>query len=192
MCQKVLVLTLTAGVGLLGCLGPRATPSPTGIEAIMDAVASACDGQAVVGAGLLDPSGSARNHLVMIDRSGQEAWTPSVGPLRHEWWPGTLADTELVACRGQRTQAVIEVCHYQALGSDITRMSLTENIAVFEAGSGRSVADFSVSGQPRECRQFEQADLTEIWGFPEWSDIQAHLVGLVERGTFEDPDPTEL
>ncbi len=161
---------------------PDGPPDP-GLTA---ALAPACAGRAVEGAGTVDTSGATVNHLVVLDTSGRRNdWT---GQTPLGWQPATLADVELVACSSPtETAAVLEVCQYEG-GSDISRYSATRTVSVFEAGTGRRLATFSSTDIPRECDQTERADLTELRGSVSWATVQSHLTGIVEHGVFQDPD----
>ncbi|MEP7378549.1 MAG: hypothetical protein ABI725_03205 [Chloroflexota bacterium] len=174
-------------VVLAGCEAqPPQPPQPTLDLGVALALAPACSGQAVSGAGAVDSSGTVANHLVLLNSDGTTSdkgwWLPN------EWAPRTLADAELVACwQTEPARTVLEVCPY--IGSDITRYALSRDMTVFAALSGATVADFTITAQPRSCSPTENADLTELEGFIEPALVVAHLATLIDRGRFVDPDP---
>src|SRR5450759_3075162 len=91
---KSLGTFVAAAVLLAGCVST--TPEPTIDTTTIAAMAPACSKQPVAGAASLITDGSARNHVVMLDRAGAPfewtEWTPE------DWRPTSIADTELVAC----------------------------------------------------------------------------------------------
>jgi len=181
---RVLVGLLFAfSVALAGC--DSEPPAPTIDPGIVAALAPACAGQAVPGAGYVATSGSPANHLVLLDSAGHpfdmSGWLPS------GWQPASLADAELVACAAATpVRTVLEVCPY--IGSDVTRYEVMQPYEVVEAGSGRTVAFFQIVADPRECHSTENASLTELEGVIDADLVTAHLVGFVEHGRFIDPD----
>lgn len=171
---------------LAGC--DSEPPEPTPDPSIAIALAAACSGDAVSGAAAINTSGTVANHLVLLNSDGtpsdEARWLPK------EWAPYSLSDAELVACwQTEESRAVVQVCPYT--GSDITRYSVSRGLAVFAAESGSTVAAFTITAQPRSCHQTENADLTEIEGSIDTDIVAAHLVTLVERGRFVDPDPED-
>lgn len=171
-------------VALAGC--ESQPPQPTLDPSVAVALAPACAGHAVSGAGTLNTSGTAPNHLVLLNADGTTSdkgwWLPN------EWAPRTLADAELVACwQTEPERTVLEVCPY--IGSDITRYAMSRDVTVLAALSASTVADFTITAQPRSCSPTENADLTELEGFIEPALVVAHLATLVDRGRFVDPDP---
>lgn len=173
-------------LALAGC--ESKPPEPTPDPSIAVALAAACSGDAVSGAGAVNTSGTVANHLVLLNADGtvndEGRWLPE------EWAPYSLSDAELVACwQTEESRAVVQVCPYT--GSDITRYSVSRDLAVFAAQSGSTVADFTITAQPRSCHQTEDADLTELEGSIDTDIIAAHLVTLVQRGSFVDPDPDD-
>ncbi len=178
----VICLLFGLSVGLTGC-GSNA--APTVDPGIVAALAPACSGQAVPGAGYVATSGSPPNHLVLLDSTGHpfdmSGWLPS------DWQPSSLSDTELVACAAAApVRTVLEVCTYT--GSDITRYEVMQPYEVVEAASGRNVAFFQIVADPRECHASEEATLTELVGVIDTNLVTAHLVGFIEHGRFIDPD----
>jgi hypothetical protein len=177
---------LAAAFIALGLIGAcESAGQPTFDPQMIAAVAPACSGQPVSGAGSVVTTGAVRNHMVLLDTSGQPfEWTDWIPA---EWRPASTADTELVACvNAEPVRRVIEVCPYY--GSDITRYEVTRTFAVIEPFSGRSVANFSIVTQPRSCERQEDASLTELVGTIDSDMVTAHLTSLVERGVFVDPD----
>lgn len=171
-------------VALAGC--DSEPPEPTPDPAIATALAAACSGDAVSDAAAINTSGTVANHLVLLNSDGTPSdegrWLPEA------WVPYALSDAELVACwQTDEVRAVVEVCPYT--GTDITRYAVARDLAVFAAESGSTVADFTITAQPRSCRPTENADLTVIEGYIDTDIVVAHLVTLVERGRFVDPDP---
>lgn len=183
--MRVLVGVLFGlSVVLAGC--DSEPPEPTPDPAIATALAAACAGDAVSGAAPVNTSGTVANHLVLLNSDGttsdEARWLPDA------WAPYSLSDAELVACwQSEESRAVVEVCPYT--GTDITRYAVSRDLAVFAAVSGSTVADFTVTAQPRSCRPTENADITELEGSIDTDIVVAHLVTLVERGRFIDPDP---
>jgi len=173
-------------VALAGC--DSEPPEPTPDPSIAVALAAACSGDAVSGAAAVNTSGTVANHLVLLNSDGtvsdEGRWLPD------EWAPYSLSDAELVACwQSDESRAVVQVCPYT--GSDITRYSVSRDLAVFAAKNGSTVADFTITAQPRSCHQTEDADLTELEGSIDTDIVAAHLVTLVQRGRFVDPDPDD-
>lgn len=183
--MRVLIgVLLGVSVALAGCDSepPEPTPDPT----IAIALAAACSGDAVSGAAAINTSGAVANHLVLLNSDGTPSdegrWLPEA------WVPYSLSNAELVACwQTEESRAVVQVCPYT--GTDITRYSVSRDLEVFAAESGSTVADFTITAQPRSCRPTENADVTELEGFIDTDIVVAHLVTLVERGGFVDPDP---
>jgi len=180
--RHVGLLGLVASIVLVGaCVGT--TAEPTLDASIVAAVAPACAGQAVAGAGALITDGHALNHVVVLDATGQpfewSDWTPQ------EWWPSSTADAELVACVGQRADVQIEVCPYY--GSDITRYAAIWPVSAVEPSTGKSVAKFDITANPRTCQRQEDASLTSLRGSVYEEDVQSYLAGLVEHGAFVRP-----
>lgn len=180
----VILLVFGLAVALAGCDSEPAEPTPDPSIAI--ALAAACSGDAVTGTAAVHTSGNVANHLVLLNSDGSPSddgrWLPDA------WAPYSLSDAELVACwQTERMRSVVQVCPFT--GSDITRYAVSRDLAVFAAESGDTVVDFTITAQPRSCHQTEDADLTELEGFIDTDILVAHLVTLVERGSFVDPDP---
>ncbi len=165
-----------------GCGG--GPDEPTLDPSLLSALAPACAGQLVAGAGSVSTSSGSPNHMIMLDAAGEPfdwtEWVPT------EWRPTSLSDTELVTCVTPEGRAVIEVCPYN--GSDVTRYSVSRAFTVFEPSSGERVAHFSIVAEPRNCAPTENASLTELEGTIDQSMVTAHLASLVEHGVFVDPD----
>ena len=185
----VIWLAFGLSVALAGCeslsITPTAHPDPTVDPAVVSALAPACDGQAVSGAGVTDTSGTVANHLVLLSDTGApfelSDWLPDT------WAPTSIADAELVACVPVEPQRnVIQVCPYT--GADITRYEVSRDFKVVEAATGSTIAEFTITARPRICHSTESASVTELEGVIEAEVVVAHLAGLVERGSFIDPD----
>jgi hypothetical protein len=186
--QKTVVGLLTvvlAGAALV--VAVQATvPSQRPSAQLTAALASACRGGAVAGAGALDTSGSHMNHLVVLDADGNEqAWT-GYPPIA--WRPLSLSDTELVACISDETRTEIQVCDY-VNGPDIHRYRVTRTVRIVEAATGRTVVEFTVSDEPRSCHATEQQDVTELSGELTWEMVAEHCAALVETGVYRPPTP---
>lgn len=154
--------------------------------AVTAAVAPACAGQAVAAAGGLETSSARINHLVALDQSGAEfGWTgkPSV-----EWRPPTVDDTELVACiDAEDTFTQIEYCEYN--GPPTRRYSARREIRVMVAQTGAQLARFAIIDEPGDCPYTKVGnDKDEMRGSVTWESVEAHLVSLVAKGVFIDPD----
>lgn len=179
------VVAVLIGAGLVGYAW---TAGRGEYPLVAAALGPACQGQSVAGAGTLATSGVAANHIAVLDESGHEwLWTYATPA---EWRPPDVADAELVACipKEDATEA-IEVCPYRN-GPDVTRYRTTRAISVVEARTGREVATFSITLQPRACHQTEDLNLRELKGDSiGWSMVQEHLSSLVDHGSFVDPDP---
>jgi hypothetical protein len=179
----VTCLVFGLSVGLVGC--DSQPPAPTIDPGIVAALAPACSGNAVPGAGYVATSGSPLNHLVLLDSTGHpfdmSRWLPV------EWQPTSLSDAEIVACAAAApVRSVLEVCPYT--GSDITRYEVMQPYEVVEAGSGRNLAFFQIVADPRECGATEEASLTELEGVIDAEMVTSHLIGFIEHGRFIDPD----
>jgi hypothetical protein len=146
---------------------------------ILSALAPACDGQPVDGAGTVRTSGEA-NHLVILNDSGRPFemtdWAPE------EWLPASLADARLVVCVGEPVVETIEVCSYTV--SNITRKSETRAFTVIEPATGQTVASFSITAKPRSCQSTERADLTQLSGTIDADMVTARLTSLVQDGVY--------
>lgn len=176
-------LLVGLSIALAGC--ESEPPAPTLDPGIIAALAPACSGIPVAGSGSMVTSGGPINHLVLLDASGQPLdmthWLPD------SWQPASLADAELVACVPiEPTRTVLQVCPYY--GSDITRYAVTRDFKVVEASSGRTVAAFAITAEPRICHSTEIDGVTELEGTIVPDVVIAHLAGLVEHGRFIDPD----
>ena len=150
--------------------------------ALTAALAPACARQAVPGAAAVSTSG---NHLVVLDVTGKEHGWTGFPPLT--WRPPDLGDAELVACVGPETPAVLQVCPYSN-GPSITRYEAKRAVTVVEAASGKIVATFTVTEEPRSCGATEKKDVTELRATVGWPNVEQHLAAHVERGVFVDPD----
>ncbi len=146
------------------------------------ALAPACSGVAVAGAGAVAAPGTAANHLVVLSSDGTEhAWT---GYPPMAWRPLTLDDAEFVACISpETTYTQIQVCSYSN-GPAITRYSANRDVKVVEAATGRTIASFTLSDNPRACGQTEKRDLTELRGDVGWADFQERATTIVETGSY--------
>ena len=143
------------------------------------ALAPACRGQGVTGAGAISTDGST-NHLVVLDANGNEGdWT---GHPAIELRPQSLADAELVVCvEPETTRTQLEVCEYTN-GPPITRYAVSRNVDVNAASSGELVMAFVATAEPRACRQTESKELTELVGVLDWSVVEDRLWYLVAWG----------
>ncbi len=146
-------------------------PSPE----ITAGLGPSCRGLAVAGAA--SPSNAGGNHLVVLALDGAEHdWTGNP-PLA--WRPSALADAELVVCiPEEESRRQIEVCDYTG-GPDITRYAVSREVEVRDAATGRLITRFTASGEPRECRQTEDKDLTELVGSLGWDEIEKLLTPYV-------------
>lgn len=147
-------------------------PSPD----LTAALGPACRGVAVGGAASVT-SGTAGNHLVVLAPDGAEhVWT---GHPPIAWRPMSLNDTELVACiSNEETRAQIEVCDYTG-GPDITRYSVSRVVEVHAAATGRLITRFTASDEPRDCKQTEDKDVTELVGSLGWDDVEERLAPYI-------------
>jgi hypothetical protein len=168
------VATLVGGLLYGGVV--MAVPSQHPGHALTAALKAACTDGAIDGAGGSHISGAATAHLVVLDPEGNEQrWT---GRAPIEWKPASLADTELVSCvSDEDVMALIETCQY-INGPSIKRYAATRHVKVVEAATARVVAEFNVGDSPRQCRQTEQRDLTELKGKVEWEMVQSRLASL--------------
>jgi hypothetical protein len=146
------------------------------------ALAPACSGAAVPGAGTVEAPGTTSNHLVLLSTDGTEhPWT---GYPPMAWRPLTLDDAEFVACVSpETTYRQIEVCSYTN-GPAITRYSANRDVKVVEAATGRTVASYTMTDNPRACGQTEQRDVTELRGDVGWADFQERSTSIVETGSY--------
>jgi hypothetical protein len=142
------------------------------------ALAPACAGSPVAGAGSIVANGTA-NHLVVLDAAGHEHdWTgyPAI-VLR----PPSLSDAELVICIAEEKRATVEVCEYTN-GPDITRYAVSRKVGVHEAATGRLVLLFTATAEPRRCQATESKELTELVGSLDWAQVDKRLAYLVAHG----------
>lgn len=184
--QKLGVAALVAvviGAGLwLGVEAtiPRRAPAPD----VIAAVAPACAGSAIPGAGSFEKAST--NHVVVLDaEGGPSSWT---GAPPMAWKPASLADTELVACISEETSVRIETCEYVG-ASPIVRYRAERQVQIVDAGSGTVVASFAVGDNPRDCQQSESRDVTALHGDLKWSQVRSRLSPVVEYGQVPEVTP---
>jgi hypothetical protein len=186
ICSGLLVLFLI-GVTVAACEGtgnidrPIASPEPE-IASIFEASAVACEGVAVAGAGSVIES--VANHLVVLTEAGTKAGLMEDVPAT--WLPSKLDDTEYVVCLGPSSRVQVEVCPYLG-GADITRYRLLQPVTVVEAASGREVASFTVTAEPRSCQRSELSSTTTLEGIVKWPMLETELASLVTDGRYVAP-----
>ena len=149
-------LFITLGVFTLflaGCSNPQAE--------IQAALAGVCSGQGASQAA--EYMGSDIHPIVLLAASGEShGWS---NDLPAGWNPGSVEETQLVACVEAEEEAPIEVCQYD--GPDITRYRYEAAVRVVEARTGAVVAATVLMGiEPRQCRSTEDYDLTRLAGDP--------------------------
>jgi hypothetical protein len=182
-----LVVSIFAAGGLV--VGAQLmVPSQRPDAQLVAALRPACAGQPVAGAGVWDRTGIRANHLVILDTDGNEhPWT---GYPPMAWRPPNLADTELVACISpDEIHTEIQVCRYDN-GPPIHRYRVSRSVKVVEAATGRLIAQYNVSDDPRACGPTENRDLTELSGTIGWDDFAEGFQPFVESGQAGQPTPT--
>jgi hypothetical protein len=149
-------------------------------------MAPVCTGHGVAAAGRLITDGHALNHVVLLDAGGQPfEWTTGMTP--QEWTPVSAADTELVACVGERQDVEIQVCPYY--GGDITRYRSSWPLTVRESATGTIVEQFDISVDARYCKATEVIEIGQLTGHVSTDVLSSYLAGLVEQGVFVPPSP---
>ena len=183
---RALSTLCAAAMLIVGCVNtnPGPTPEPTIDPSIIAALAPACTGQPVTGAGSMITDGSALNHIVVLDAQGVPFawtdWTPN------EWRPANTADLELVACA--QTEPIldqVQICPYY--GAEITRYRVTHAVSVVEPSTGRVMGTFDITAEPRGCKAQEYASTTEIRGEVDANLVKGYLAGFVEQGKYVAP-----
>ena len=182
---KGLVALAVAAVIVGGAyVGSADVPLQRPDAVVTAAVAPACNREASSAAGAINTDGSALNHVVVLDRQGAEfGWTgkPSVA-----WRPGSVGDVEIVVCVDREdTTSVIEVCKYN--GPDVTRYAATRELSIVAARTGVVLAHATVTSNASSCPGVLARDVTELTAEVGWSEVEAYLTGLVERGRYEPP-----
>ena len=173
----VLLVAVLAGGGLVAYT-QATVPNQLPAASIVAALAPACRGIPVAGAGSGHVAGGVLKHMVVLDSEGNpHAWT-GYPPLT--WRPATLADAELVACiSAEETQTQIEVCSY-INGPSITRYQDSREVRIVDAATAREVAHYTLRDTPRECRPSEQMGTTELRGEVKWSMVEDRCCELVD------------
>lgn len=181
--------TVAACGGIGDIDGPPPSPEPP-ITSILEASAVACDGVAIAGAGSV--TRSVANHLVVLTEAGTRAGLMEDVPAT--WLPSTLDDTEYVVCLSAASEVEVQVCTFLG-GSDITRYRTVQPVTVVEASTGREVASFTVTAEPRSCGRTELMSTTFLVGTVEWPMLETQLASLVADGSYvapgESPGPDE-
>ena len=138
-----------------------ALPKPKPDQDIIEAMAIVCEGKGVSGAATYSP-GSRSYTIVLLDASGGRH--PWVEMMPYEWWPKTIAETQLVACLGEEQAQYVDTCEYSG-GQIVERYQYSMPIRLVAASTGETVVMNAVRGEPpRACQLLELADTKEIHG----------------------------
>jgi hypothetical protein len=99
--------------------------------------------------------------VILLNLEGQRhTWTNKI-PV--DWRSDNVSSMQLVVLVSDQLKEVIEICHYS--GPDITRYRYYVSIYLRAARSGNLITNTTLFGtMPRECRQVEDYDTTELHG----------------------------
>jgi hypothetical protein len=164
---------IAASLALSACGGPQPTDQAEGDavkqrhRVILAEMSPVCSGQGVAGAGRYDPNRDGIKPIVILSvyADGTGVTNPWSFELPGEWWPSSVANTELVACVGDPhsllrpipERSYEETCTYvdpisRAPLFYLTRQGFVLDVKVREALSGNLVATTVVEGAgPPPC-----------------------------------------
>ena len=157
-CCCLLIVLVVAGNFVLPIITSLFEPQVP--DFLIDTFSTVCDGQGVPDAAEYIP-GPGLHPIILLDPTGQRhTWTNSIP---EGWRSENVSDTELVVLVSYQIDVAIEVVHYA--GPDITRYQYHVDVVLRAAKTGEIIESITIYGtEPRECRQTEDYDLTELHG----------------------------
>jgi len=129
-------------------------------DLLIDTFSTVSDGQGVPDAAEYIP-GPGLHPIIPLRLNGQRhTWT---NKIPEGWRSENVSDTELVVLMSVQIEVAIEVVRY--VGPDISRYQYHVDVVLRAAKTGEIIDSTTIYGtEPRECRQSEDYDLTELHG----------------------------
>lgn len=145
--------------------------SETQFVAVLDAFLPVTAGQAVAEAAPY--AGAGPHPLVLLASSGaRHNWTYQVPS---EWWPTSVAETQLVASVGEQSKYVSESATYIGCEGQVKSYGWTVEVTLREARTGRVVASWWFQTSPRtlpetitDCGYKSESDPVEFPPVRDW------------------------
>lgn len=148
-------------------------------DAVLQAMAPACQQQAVPEAGADSPASAEPAHLVLLNENGgAHMWT---GKLPAAWRPASVSDTQWVACASGKPERVkLETCTY-ILGPSIIRYKDVLTVTIVTPRTGAALTTFAVEDAPRKCMSTEKREVRELHGKVTFEMLRDRLQQYVTR-----------